>query len=237
LIVANFTPDKIDWMHMGIDGTITAYSKDSTNHIVELDDNRARHLLNAHSKIGLVQMQFGDEEEVKKKQSLRLYERFWHHQIEVFNQSNEQQKEAGNRYHRPTDILAEKAEEFGLELKKPWTVPKRDHARTEALEAENLELRKTIKAQTGQISQILDALKLQTAPAETTPELVEAQDTLAETVKANKTKYKSLVAKTMSGWIKNHWEEIQEMPEENQFEIKSKYEEIYQTPFPVEKPA
>lgn len=241
MIIANFTPDQVDWMHMGITGIIPAYSADSTDHIIDYEDSRARHILNKYARIGIVQMVFGDDAEKKKAESIALYNRFWEHQIEVFNQSNEQQKEAGNRYHRPTDILAKKAAEFELELKKPWTVPAKDSAKSAALEKENVELKETIRLQTAQITQILAALsgKLpQPAPSEPeAPEVSEEQKALAEIVTANRNKYRSLVAKTMSGWIKNNWEQIQEMPEENRFEIISKYEEIYQTPYPIEKPA
>ena len=40
----------------------------------------------------------------------------------------------------------------------------------------------------------------------------------------------------MKGWLKNNWGEFQAMPEENKFEIKTKYLEFYETPFPAEKP-
>jgi len=252
MIVANFTPDPINWMHMGVNGTIPGCKKGSTDHIVEMSDARARHILNAFAKIGLVQMRFGDDPEVKEKESMAQYRRFWEHQIEVFNQNNEQQKEQGNRYSKPTELLETKAEIFGLELKRPWMVPVKDDALMKALKEENAELKAANKEQGKQVAQILEMLKDRGAPSTVFdgPELVEAKgpEPLADVVKptleedhaavaaANRKKYASLTEKTFKGWLKNNWDEVEAMPEENRFEIKTKYQELYETPYPAEKP-
>jgi len=249
MIVANFTPDDIKYMHKGIDGVIPAYKSpekiealkaadpklviDPKAHIVDMDDKRAGHILNEYAKIGLVQMVFGDDEEVKKAQSIAQYNRFWEHQVEVFNQQNEAQREGGKGFNKPTDLLVKKADEHGLELMKPFTVPKRDDAKVEALKAENVELKETVSNLSGQMKQILDMLK--TEKDAKAIETNQAQE-LTELVAKNRKRYKSLKVSTMSGFIKNNWDEIETMPEENRFEIKSMYEEMYQTPYPAEKP-
>jgi len=228
MIVGNFTPDPINFTHQGITGTIPACKEGSQAHVVEMDDARARHILNKFTKIGLVQMQFGDDPEVKAKESVALYNRFWEHQIEVFNQNNEQQKEQGNRYSKPTDLLAEKAKAFGLEIKRPWMVPRKDDEAVKVLREENAELKAANKEQGRQIAQILEMLKGQNAePVKVEP----------DAITVNRKRYSSLVERTMKGWLKNNWDDVEKMPEENQFEIKTKYQEIYETPFPTEKPA
>ena len=242
MIVGNWTPDPINWQHMGITGTIPGYKKGSDKHIVDMDDGRARHILNEFAKIGLVQMQFGDDSEVKRKESIALYNRFWEHQITVFNQGNEQQKEQGNRYNRPTDLLAAKANEFGLELKQPWMVPKKDDEAIKLLREENAELKAANKEQGKQIAQILAMLEGGGAAGAPGPgpvktsEPLSVPDVTSDIVATNRKKYASLTEKTFKGWLKNNWDEVQAMPEENRFEIKTKYQELYETPFPAENP-
>ena len=90
MIVGNFTPDPIDWMHIGITGTI------EPGETAEMDEGRARHILNKFARRGLVQMQFGDEPGDKKKESIKLWTSFWEQQITAFNQHNEDQKEKEN---------------------------------------------------------------------------------------------------------------------------------------------
>ena len=230
MIVGNWTRDPINWMHAGITGTIPGYKEGSEKHIVEMDDARARHILNVFAKIGLVQMQFGDDPKAKMKESIAQYDRFWEHQITVFNQGNEQQKEQGNRYNRPTDLLSAKANEFGLELRQPWRVPKKDDEAIKVLRDENAELRVANKEQGKQIAKILTMLKSSRGPGTT-------EQAAVDIVAINRKKYVSLAEKTMKGWLKNNWDEVQAMPEENKFEIQTKYQELYETPYPAEKPA
>lgn len=243
MIVGNFTPDPIEWMHIGITGVV------QPGETVEMDDSRARHVLNYHARRGLVQMQYGDEEEAKKEESLAQWTNFWEHQIVTFNQHNEDQKEKGNRYARPTDELKAHAVALGLELLQPWRIVAKDESpQLKALREENASLKATVDAQTGQINQILEMIKagkgLPEPPVETErPEPPEETkpdkepDVTEDIVAANKKKYVSLTVKTMEGWLKNNWEEFQGMPEENRFEIISRYHDLYQTPFPEEKPA
>lgn len=242
MIVGNFTPDPIEWMHIGITGVI------EPGETVEMDEGRARHILNKFAVRGLIQMQFGDEMEGKKKESMRLWVNFWEMQITSFNQHNEDQKEKGNRYARPPVELIEKAKTLGLELLQPWRIEKTDDKIVKALQAENVELKATVETQSGQIAQILDMLKKREAdePEDEPgpePERVtepdkapEAEAVLDVLIADNRKKYSSLTVKTMAGWLKNNWEDLLVMPEENRFEIETRYMELYQTPFPAEKP-
>ncbi len=224
MIIGNFTPDAIDWMHIGISGTI------GPGETVEMGESRAKHVLNKFARRGLVQMQFNDDLELKKKESIKQWTDFWELQIVQFNQHNEDQKEKGNRYARPTPELKTHAEALGLVLLQPWRIESKDSPELKRLTQENVDLRATVEAQTGQINEILEMLK----KGQPVPEEEEA---VTDIVAVNRKKYVSLTANTMSGWLKNNWEEIQEMPEENRFEIQTRYQDLYQTPFPEEKPA
>jgi hypothetical protein len=224
MIIGNFTPDPIDWMHIGISGTI------GPSETVEMGESRAKHILNKFARRGLVQMQFNDDIELKKQESMNQWTAFWEQQIVQFNQHNEDQKEKGNRYARPTPELKAHAEILRLELLQPWRIEAKESPELKRLQEENVKLRTTVDAQTGQIAEILEMLKA----GQPVPETVEP---VTDIVSVNRKKYASLAANTMSGWIRNNWEDIQEMPEENRFEIQSRYEDLYQTPFPAEKPA
>lgn len=249
MIVGNFTPDPIEWMHIGITGVV------KSGETAEMEDGRARHVLNYHARRGLVQMQYGDELEAKKKESLAQWSNFWEHQIVTFNQHNEDQKEKGNRYAKPTDEIKAHADALGLELLQPFRIESKDDSpQLKILREENVSLKATVEAQTGQINQILEMIKagkgLPEAPAETEqpeppvktkivegPDETPEPDVTEDVVATNKKKYVSLSSSTMKGWLKNNWEEFQGMPEENRFEIISRYHDLYQTPFPEEKPA
>lgn len=224
MIVGNFTPDPIPWMHIGVTGSV------NPGEIVEMDSSRAKHVLNKFARRGLVQMQYGDDAETKKKESMALWTSFWETQIIQFNQHNEDQKEKGNRYARPTPELAEKAKFFGLDLLQPWRIESKESPELKKVQEENVALKSIVDAQTGQIAEILEMLK----KGQPVPETAEP---ITDVLAANRKKYGSLTANTMSGWLKNNWEEFQGMPEENRFEIKARYEDLYQTPFPEEKPA
>ncbi len=234
MIVANYTPDSIDWMHIGITGVV------NPGETVEMAESRAKHVLNKFARRGLIQMQFGDDIEIKKKESMDLWTSFWELQIVQFNQHNEDQKEKGNRYARPTPELSEKAKILGLDLLQPWRIEAKESPELKRLQEENVALKATVETQTGQIQEILDMLKsgkeTEEPPAKTETIEPPGEDPL-DVVAVNRKKYMSLSANTMSGWLKNNWEEYQEMPEENRFEIQTRYEDLYQTPFPAEKPA
>ena len=239
MIIGNFTPDDIEWMHIGINGVVKSGATE------EMDDARARHILNKVARRGLVQMQFGDDIETKKKASLEQWTNFWEHQITQFNQHNEDQKEKGNRYARPTDELKAHAKVLGLELLQPWRIEAKDSPQMAVLQSENVQLKLQLDEQSKQIQQILEMVKakVEPAPEQVAPEQVEPtaeadfQKAAEELVVANKKKYASLSANTMSGWLKNNWDAYLTMPEENKFEIETRYQELYQTPFPIEKPA
>lgn len=234
MIIGNFTPDPIDWMHIGINGTV------EPGETVEMSDSRAKHVLNKFARRGLVQMRYGDDTLEKKNESMAQWTNFWEHQVVTFNQHNEDQKEKGNRYAKPTETLMAHAKTLGLELLQPFKIKSKDEsAELKAMREENASLRSTVEAQTGQINQILEMIKAgKEVPGKAETETIEppGEDPL-DVVAVNRKKYLSLSANTMPGWLKNNWEEFQEMPEENRFEIKTRYEDLCKTPFPEEKPA
>jgi hypothetical protein len=227
MIIGNFTPDDIPWTHVGIHGVI------KSGEVVEVEEGRGNFILTKNGRRGLVRMQYGDDEEAQKKKSMDLWKSFWEQQVTVQNQANEEQKEKGQRYAKPTQELIDHAEALGLEILRPWTVTKpsaRDDKAVEELKKENQELKSTITDIQTQMSQLIAIV--------TADKQEPQQDQKADTVvEANRKKYRSLREGTLMGWIRNAWDEIEAMPEENKLEIKELYQVIYKENFPVQKPA
>lgn len=221
--IANYTPDTMEWWHVGINGFL------KPGDVQDFDGARGNHILNHFGRRGLVQMQFGDDPEVKKQAAMAAWESFWEGQITAHNRINEDRK--ANKALGPlppTKELEEKAKILGLELIKPWRVesPKDESKEIAELKAENARL-------STQMDQLLKLFTAQQNPATVSND---AEKALSEKVEANRNKYKRLGESNMKAFVSKNWEDIQQMPEENRFELKTKYEEIYQTPFPVEKP-
>lgn len=149
MILLNGTPDDIEWMHVGVCGTI----KSGT--IQEFDEARGNHLANKFGRRGIVQMQYGDDETEKKEKSKELWAEFWEDQITRFNQHNEDQKEKGNRYAKPPKFLSDRAKSFGLELLEPWKIKAPDESKElSEMKKNNEEQAATIKNLVEQVSKL-----------------------------------------------------------------------------------
>lgn len=259
MIIANFTCDKIEWTHLGANGTIPAYNPDNPKkpYICNFDDSRANFILNKFGVRGLVVMNYGDDEEAKKSESLKLWRRFWERQIENQNQHNEQQKEAGNRYSRPTDELDAHAKMLGLDLLRPWRVEAKSSKETEELKGENMALKESMKTLQAQMAEMMKMMigggkagnvqapptqSENSQPAKPKDELSKAKNISDEEIKkqgliaANNNKYRRLGESNMNLWVNKNWDDIMLMPEENKLEIEEKYLSIYGEPFPTERP-
>jgi len=217
--IMNGTPDPVEWWHIGVNGII------QPGQIVEMDDGRARHILNKFGAIGLVQLSFGDDPEEKKKASMALWKSFWERMIENHNQANEDAKEKGNRYVKPTPALEEKAKLFGLEILRPWRVEKKDNKEIEELKNENKALKSSLETMQDQMTKILEMMGNK-------PKNDDADKALAIVVETNRNKYKRLGSFNMKQWLDKNWDDFLKMPEENILEIQARYEELYGEPFP-----
>lgn len=230
--IANLTPDTIEWWHVGVNGFL------NPGDIKEFDDGRAAHILTKYGPRGIVQMSYGDKPEDKKESAMTLFRAFWEKQVTDHNRMNEDRRENKKLGPiNPTKELEEKAKLLGLELIKPWRVEAKESQEVAKLRDENKDLRSTINRLSAQVEKLTEFV------TKTMPEkpalnlnLADAEKALTQKVAENRKKYKPLTATTMSGWLRNNWEEIPQMPEENRFEITTKYQDLYQLPFPNEKP-
>jgi hypothetical protein len=169
MIIANFTPEEVEWKHQGISGII------KPGEVKEFDNARANHILNKWGQRGLLRLQYGDENKIpeKKAAALKQYKEFWLHQIVVFNRQNEMRKNGNRAFIFPPNGLEKKAEEFGVELIGPWKItPPADDKKLKSLEEDNRELRATLqqmqeqmKAQSAQMTTLMEYLADQASEA------------------------------------------------------------------------
>lgn len=165
MILANFTPEPIHWMHEGKEGWL------KTGDIAEFADNRARHILNKFDRLGLLQLNFGDDPEKKRVQAMETWTNFWKRQITIFNQDNERRKNTNREYVDPSDQLKDHAQRLGLELVGPWSIKSTDNAQMIAVQAENETLKSQVAMLAKQVGALAEAMKSRDIPFELrTPE-------------------------------------------------------------------
>jgi len=212
-IVCNFTPDEIEWQHVGIIGVL------KPGDIKEFPDARAAHILNQFGPRGVLRYSLEDDPDKKREESIRIYKRFWMHQITTFNQSNEAKKNEKLPYSFPTEQLKEKAEEMGIELIAPWTSqPKTDSAQVAELKAENKELRTLVDELKKNQEEMLKVMKeIGQKPA--VPHTVETGDLIKKFITLDKAKYKN--------WVTSHANDLADWPDSVVEKAKEKWSAFY----------
>jgi hypothetical protein len=169
MIIANFTPDAILWMHGGQDGTL------KPGDIKEFPDARARHILNKFDRRGILVLNFGDDPDKKRDEAMKIWRNFWVRQVTVFNQDNERRKNTNREYLDPHEELREHAEKLGLELVGPWSLKVTDNAQIMGVLQENATLKVQLAQLTAQVAELAGAMKSRNIPFElkTTQEKIE----------------------------------------------------------------
>ena len=201
MFIANFTPDVIEWMHVGV----TGYLK--PDDIEEFDDKRGRHILNKWGARGLLRMDFrdGDKEDEKRVEAMRTYTRFWGRHIEIFNQHNNSLENENKPYVHPSLQTEEKAKEFGIKLVGPWKLSQP----TAGADAKELE---AVKAQVSELKGMVTQL------SEITKDAIQQRDN------ALIGQFNNLDATEFKEWTAISLAEIRQWPEGVQALVRSKWE-------------
>lgn len=205
MIIANFTPDTIEWMHAGINGTLRP------DDVKEFEESRGNHILNEFTARGLLRMEFGDDQEIKKKEAMAIYTRFWEKQIVVFNQHNERLKNENKAYVMATPELEKKAKEMDIGLVGPWKLKiPAQNKKIEKLETENRELY-------GKLDKLQDQMTdlIQTITSERQATVMEKDIYLK--------KFKNLGKSQFRAWIKQNVELIRSWPPDIRDEVHIKF--------------
>ena len=160
MIVANYTPDPISYTHAGISAVL------EPGQLKDLDDNKAKFILNKYDRRGLVALKFGDDPEVKRQEAMETYKRFWTRQVVLYNQDNERRKNTQREYTEPTPELVAHAKKLGIELVGPWTVKQTESGAVQALRDENATLKSQLTLLSEQIAELAKAMKAREVPFE-----------------------------------------------------------------------
>lgn len=213
MLIANFTPDEIEWIHAGIHGFL------KPGDIEEFPDNRGNHILNQNGRRGILRYKLGSDDDQVRKEAMAIYKKFWMHQVTVYNQNNEARKNENKPYTYPTDQLRDKAEELGIELVAPWKmVEKTESAQVSELKAKNKELESQIQAlKSGQDKMMELLAEIAKKPA--VPHVVDTAELIKKFNTLDKHKYKI--------WVLEHGEEILSWPDQVQEKAREKWDSFY----------
>jgi hypothetical protein len=248
MIVANFTPDPIFWMHGGKDGTL------KPGDIADMPDNRARHILNKFDRRGVIILNFGDDPEVRRKEAMQTWTNFWMRQVTVFNQDNERRKNTNREYVDPTDDLRDHALKLGLELVGPWSIKQTDNEMMRNVLNQNASLQSQVEMLMKQVSALTEAMKSRDVPfelrtaaekielskrgAESQPEKVEEpqvkQPPTPDEVALMK-EFNKLDKERFGEWVMRNLDRLQstEFPPAIRTIVKEKWERLIKGEFPI----
>lgn len=152
-ILANFTPDEVEWVHIGV------FGKMKPGETMEVDDARANHILNKYGARGILVLKYGDDPEEKKRQAKHLYSKFWMRQITEFNQFNERLKSEKKAYVFPSADITQKAKELGIVVIGPWEMRRTESAEVEGLREENKSLQGVVSDLSAKFEALLEAVQ------------------------------------------------------------------------------
>jgi len=148
----NPTNEQFDMQHQGVSFSLKAGDK------VEVEDARARHVLNSMGPRGLTTLFYGcDEEKIKRDAVLRNLA-FKKKQITEYNQRNENRKMEGKSYLPPTEKVTEYAIELGLKLLEPFTMKDEERSEISKAKEENAGLKREMEEMREMMSELLKRL-------------------------------------------------------------------------------
>lgn len=130
----NTTDDEIRGMHLGMDYII------KPGQMLDVPDNTANHLLNVYAQVGLKSVGRTDDIEKVRESGKKAYEEFKIKQIEKYNQTNLERRNAGLEHQHPTPKVEQFADELGIELIRPYRVEKTEHKEIQKLKSEKIDL-------------------------------------------------------------------------------------------------
>jgi hypothetical protein len=205
MIIANYTPDEVQWQHVGQIGIL------KPNDVEEFNDARGNHILNKWGARGLIRTKLHADVDEERAKAMKIYKNFWIRQVTIFNRQNEINKNERKAYVSPTPMLRQKAEELGIELIGSWTyTPPANDAKVTALEKEVSTLK-------GMLTEMVDAVKsLKEAPKLPIP--TDTEKIIGE--------FRNMKLADFESWLIDHANVWQDYPQEVRDYAKQKYEKL-----------
>lgn len=205
MIIANYTPDEIQWQHVGQTGFL------KPGDVEEFTDARGNHILNKWGARGLIKTGLHADVTREQERSMKIYRNFWIRQITNFNRQNEVNRNENKSYVSPTPILREKAQEMEIELIGSWTyTPPANDAKVTALEKEVSTLK-------GMLTEMVDAIReMKAAPKLPIP--TDTEKIISE--------FRNMKLADFTNWLIDHSAVWQEYPQDVRDYAKQKYEKL-----------
>lgn len=153
MIIANYTPDDIKYVHGGIPGIIKSGTME------DMPEAKANFLVNKFDQRGLLKLQFGDDPEEKKAEAMQIYREFWTRQVVNHNQANEKRQARNLEFSRAPGEVERHAKELGLKLLGPWTATSDESVEMKQLRNDNSELTVRMNSMADQLAKALSILE------------------------------------------------------------------------------
>ncbi len=152
MIIVNYTPDDIEYVHGGLTGVLVSGEMD------DVESGKGNFLLNKYDQKGMLKLVFGDDVKAKKLEAMELYEEFWTKQVIIHNQANEARQARRLEYSRASKDVEAHAKTLGLKLLGPWTAQVSESKELTRVKDDNAELRVQVNTLTSQVGKLLEAL-------------------------------------------------------------------------------
>jgi chromosome segregation ATPase len=247
IVLMNPTNERFEGLYIG---TVTVIEPGQK---VKVDDQRGKFLLNELGPRGLIPLEYGDEGEVERRKAeggRRRNLEFKKKQVVRYNQMNEARSNQKLPYVEPTKEIKLYAEELGIGLLEPYkfqddqaermaTLREEVTAKDRLIAAKDRDLAAMQNQMTGmqdQLNQLMALIKgngdgRAEAPApaqeERDVELIELKKEIGY-LPQKKDHYET--------WIANNWDKYETAPPEIQEDMRKKWSNFYNRPFPSEPP-
>lgn len=209
MIIANYTPDEIQWQHVGRSGFL------KPGDVEEFSDPRGNHILNKWGPRGLIKVgkdwQDVEEQDKDRAKAMKIYKNFWIRQVTYFNRLNETRKNENKSYESPTTTLVEKAKQLGIELLSAWTyTPPAESEKVTKLEQEVATLK-------GMLTDMVDAVKsLKEKPKIAIP--TDTEEIISQ--------FRNMKLADFENWLIDHMNDWKDYPEDVQKYAREKWAKL-----------
>ena len=241
-VLFNPTSEVLKGQHIGETVTIQAYP--DSGHLVKVDDARAKHILNVLGPRGLCVLNYGDTDEKKEeiaKDGRKRNKAFKRKQVIDFNEINQGNEQRKLPYLHPAKFLKEYADELGMGLLQPYSVPDEAREKISGLTQEIGKKDTLIKEQGKEVSGLRDQVSaLSDQVAALIKTFKQPQDAPvandAGLVTEETFKFRTLNKQQFNNWLRKNWDDIPDYSDEMQTEINARHEKLFEAPLPNIKP-
>lgn len=250
IVIMNPTNERFEGLYIG---TVTVIEPGQK---VKVDDQRGKFLLNELGPRGLIPLEYGDEGDVEQRKidaGRRRNLEFKKKNVIRYNQMNEARSNQKLPYVEPTKEIKRYAEELGIGLLEPYkfqddqaermsSLHEEVTAKDQLLAKKDRDLAAMQQQMTGmqeQLNQLLSMLKAPTPQAASPPEAAAPgnEEREVELIELRKEiGYLPQKKDHYETWITNNWDKYDSAPPEIQEDMRKKWVNFYNRPFPSAPP-